>query len=93
MCLKTTNGASQVGPSGENGACVAEFKGRDYGHGQVHGVVRLVQVNSRLMMESCPSLPKVFGGVAFPDLCVGGMLSVLPLPCRFRLNLRSSRRP
>lgn len=37
--------ASQVGPAGENGACVAEFKGEPYGHGSVHGVVRLVQAS------------------------------------------------
>jgi copper chaperone for superoxide dismutase len=35
---------AEVGSSDENTNCVAEFKGRVYGHGNVMGVVRLVQL-------------------------------------------------
>jgi copper chaperone for superoxide dismutase len=35
---------AEVGSSDENTNCVAEFKGRSYGHGDVVGVVRLVQL-------------------------------------------------
>jgi copper chaperone for superoxide dismutase len=34
----------EVGPPEENTAAVAEFKGHAYGHGAVHGVLRLVQL-------------------------------------------------
>lgn len=34
----------EVGPPEENTVAVAEFKGHAYGHGAVHGVLRLVQL-------------------------------------------------
>ena len=36
----------QVGPPTENTAVVAEFKGPKHGHGDVFGVVRIVQIAS-----------------------------------------------
>jgi hypothetical protein len=36
----------QVGPSAENTAVVAEYKGPRHGHGDVFGVVRIVQTSA-----------------------------------------------